>query len=52
MFVPLIAEGLANSVDLRTTWTLDHVYDSVEALALTQENERCALDVATTISRR
>ena len=40
--MPLIDAGIATPVDLRTTWTLDDVYDANEALAVSRENERLA----------
>ena len=46
MFVPLIANGIASPVDLRTTWTLDDAFDGLEALAVDSENQRRAYDAA------
>ena len=40
--MPLLTEGLASPVDLRTTWTLEDVLDALEALAVANENERRA----------
>jgi len=46
LFAPLLAEGLATPVDLRTMWTLDDVYDALESLAVMRENQRQAYEAA------